>query len=66
MAKDMDDMMMWSMHKRKKGLWFLIAGLLIMGNAYWNWMNSFMLIGILVALDGLWKLIMPMGMMKMK
>jgi len=47
-------------HKRKKGLMMLLVGIILMANAYLNFLSWWMLIGVLVALGGLLKLIIPM------
>ena len=41
------------------GVKYLVAGLLIIGNAYYNWMSWWVLIGLLLAVKGLVKMIWP-------
>ena len=48
------------MHKRAKGIKMLILGLLIVANAYLNIVSWWQFAGILVALAGLMKMLMPM------
>jgi len=54
--KDLEHM---QMHKKKKGAMMLILGLIILINAYWPFISWWGLLGLVVALAGLKKLIMP-------
>ena len=45
--------------KRKAG-YMLIAGVLIALNAWCNWTDAWLLLGVIIALGSLGKLIMPM------
>ncbi len=47
-------------HKRKKGVCMLIVGLVVLVNAYWPFMGWMALVGLIIALGGLWKAVMPM------
>ena len=46
-------------HMRKKGVCMLIVGLVVIANAYSAFVSWWMLVGILIALGGLWKAIAP-------
>jgi len=47
-------------HKKWMGAKLIILGLLILANAYWIVMDWGMFIGLIVAIAGFFKLIMPM------
>ncbi len=46
-------------HKMWKGMKMLVAGLLVLANAYWNFMNLGLLIGLLLVVGGILKLAVP-------
>lgn len=47
----------WKEHKKWHGWKMLIAGLIILINVYWPFMDSWALIGALLAIAGILKLI---------
>ena len=48
------------MHRAYKGWKMLLVGLLVIGNAMWMVVDWWTFVGVILALAGLWKLIMPM------
>jgi len=59
MPKKVGDEMDWQAHKQKRGAMLLILGILILANAYWSVVGWDIFIGIIIALAGLGKLLMP-------
>ena len=63
MKMDMNDAKMqehWKMHKKMMGCKMLVLGILVLANAYWSVVNWAAFIGIILALGGICKLLMPM------
>ena len=61
MPKKMDEMKEehWKAHKKMMAWKMLILGLLVLANAAWNVVNWANFIGLILAIAGLSKLIMP-------
>ena len=61
MPKKMDEMNgeHWKMHKKMMGWKMLVLGLLVLANTKWNIVNWANFIGIILAIAGISKLIMP-------
>lgn len=59
MAKEKMDKEYCEGHMKKKGLMMLILGLLILGNAYYSVASWSIFIGVIVAVAGFLKLIIP-------
>jgi len=49
----------WGKHKKKMGVMLFILGILVLINAQWSVVSWSIFVGLMIALAGLVKLIMP-------